>query len=105
MQKRSSLGFDARGSPSRMKQSGLENSKERFHEKREFVETRENGVKSLAKNRVRFRTEKSCQLFYLYSGLEHEPCLCFLRSCKIQDRVKGGGGGAGKRAGLRNRAS
>ena len=27
VQKRSSLGFDARGSPSRMKQSGLENSK------------------------------------------------------------------------------
>ena len=49
MRKRSSLGFDVRGSPSRMKQSGLEIRKKDFMKKREFVETRKTGVKSLAK--------------------------------------------------------
>ncbi len=36
-------------------------------------------------------------------GLEQGPCLCFKISRKIQDRVKGGEGEAGKGAGLRNR--
>jgi hypothetical protein len=48
VQKLSRLGFDARGTPRRVKQKRDRNSKARFHEKGErFVETKE-GYKKLS---------------------------------------------------------
>ncbi len=50
VQKLSRLGFDARGTPRRVKQKRVRNSKVRFHERiGEFVETKEWYKKLLAK--------------------------------------------------------
>ena len=46
VQKRSSLGFDARGSPRRKSKADWTFESKDFMKKREFVETRKNGVKS-----------------------------------------------------------
>ncbi len=59
VQKLSRLGFDVRGTPKRMKQKRVGNSKVRFHERiGEFIETKEWCKKLLAKNRVCFSTGK-----------------------------------------------
>jgi hypothetical protein len=60
VQKLSRLGFNARGTPRRIKQKRVNNSKARFHEKvGRFVETKEGCKKLLAKNRGCFSTRKS----------------------------------------------
>jgi hypothetical protein len=75
-------------------------------ERREFVETKKNGVKSCWQKPGTFLHRKVMPIILPRHRLEQGPCLCFQISCKIQDRVKGGGEGeAGKGAGLRNRVS
>jgi hypothetical protein len=59
VQKLSRLGFDARGTPRRMKQKRVRNSKARFHERGErFVETKEGYKKLSAKTGDVFAQEK-----------------------------------------------
>ena len=56
-----------------MKQSGLEIRKQRFHEKREFVETRKNGVKSLAKTGYVSAQKSHANYFTYTAGSNRDP--------------------------------
>jgi hypothetical protein len=71
----------------------------------EFVETKEWCKKLLAKTGYVLAQEKLCQQFNQDTGSNRDPGCVFLVSRKIQDRVRWGGGEAGKGAGLRNRVS
>jgi hypothetical protein len=76
VQKHSRLGFDARGTPRRMKQKRVENSKVEFSEKAEkFVKTKKGYEKLTAKPGMFLAQKKSCQQFSQDTGSNRVPCL------------------------------
>ncbi len=75
VQKLSRLGFETRGTPRRMKQKRVEDSKVGFSEKAEkFVKTEKEYEKLTAKLGMFLAQKKSCQQFSQDTGSKRVPC-------------------------------
>ncbi len=94
------LGFDTRGTPKRLKQNRIKNSKVEFSEKAEkFV--RRKGYEKLAANVGMFFSTKSCQQFSQERESNRGPWAYLY--WEIVNIGTGGGGGEGGGAGIPRR--